>query len=404
MDMPKKTPGSVAEFDAAQPHPAWKSMRETCPVSAGPAPAEGERPTYFVSTWNEVNAVLVDTGTFSSTIYSETTTRFMGPTLLALDGEQHRSWRALVSNAFRASQLEKWKETLIVPAITRLCETVAGQGHAELVEQVISRFPVHVICGMCGVPSADTPRFLQWAKDIHRGMIDPDIGIAASEAMRAYLEPLVEERRVRPGDDLISDVIHAEVDGQRLNDEQIYGFLRLLLPAGSESTYRSICNALLGILTTPGLLERVNADRSVLSAVIEETIRWDVANSMVPRVATRDTELGGCPIPAGARVMVLTNSANRDETRFEEADRFDPDRPAKRHVGFGLGPHQCLGQPLARIELRVALEVMLDCFVNLRLDPAYPVPVIQGASLCRAINWGWAGSRDIGGLRADISG
>lgn len=211
-------------------------------------------------------------------------------------------------------------------------------------------------------------------------MQDAAVGKAASAAMRTYLEPVVAERRIRPGDDLISDIVHAEVDGCRLDDEEIYGFLRLLLPAGSESTFRAMSNALLAMLVTPHLLECVNADRSLLPAVIEETLRWDVSNSMVSRVATRDTVLGGCPIPAGAALRVLTNSANRDESQFADASSFNPDRPVKRHLGFGMGPHQCLGQPLARLEMRAGLEVVLNKLRNLRLDPDYPVPVIQGAS------------------------
>ncbi|MBU6268318.1 MAG: cytochrome P450 [Sphingomonadales bacterium] len=368
------------DFDSAQPHPFWQSLRETCPVSAATDNRPGARPLYYVSTWPEVHAVLRDPETFSSAIYAEATTQYMGPNILAMDGQQHKSWRGLVANAFRTSQLARWEATLMVPAINRLCDAIAGRGHAELIDEVISRFPVNIICGMCGVPEQDNLRFLQWAKDIHRGLLHPEVGMAAAEAMRAYLEPLVEARRIRPTDDVISDIVHAEFDGQRLNDEEIYGFLRLLLPAGSESTFRGISNMMLAILTTPGLYARVLADRSILPALVEETVRWDVPNSMVTRMATRDTELAGCPIPAGARLMVLTNSANRDETQFSDAARFDPDRRAPRHVGFGYGPHQCLGQPLARLELRVATDVILTRLPNLRLDPSRPTPAIQGAS------------------------
>jgi cytochrome P450 len=304
----------------------------------------------------------------------------MGPVLLAMDGEQHKSRRLLISHAFRTSQLEKWENSLVRPAITGLCDAVVEQGKAELIGDVISRFPVLVISGMCGVPSKDSSKFLRWAKEIHRGMVDPVVGHAAADAMRAYLEPIVEERKLKPGDDLISDIIHAKIDGVGLDEEEIYGFLRLLLPAGTESTFRATGNALMAILTTPGLYDRVQADRSLLGAVAEEAVRWDVSNSMVSRMTTEDTVLGGCPIPKGAAVLAITNSANRDGNRFEHADDFDPDRENKRHLGFGMGAHQCLGQPLARIEMRVGLDVMLSKFKNLRLDPSYPRPMVQGAS------------------------
>lgn len=373
------SPEKVETFDEGQPHEFWQGLREKCPVSRAPMD-RGGRPLYYVSSWRDVSTVLRDSRTFSSKINAEGTTQFMGPVLLAMDGEEHKSRRLLISHAFRTSQLAKWEQTLIGPAITGLCDAVAGQGKAELIGDVISRFPVLVISGMCGVPLEDSPKFLRWAKEIHRGMIDPAIGHAAADAMRAYLEPIVEERKLRPGDDLISDIVHAKIDGEGLDDEEIYGFLRLLLPAGTESTFRATGNALLAILTTPGLYDRVQADRSILSSVVEETVRWDVSNSMVARMTTEDIVLGACPIPKGAAVMVLTNSANRDASQFEHADQFDPDRSSKRHMGFGLGPHQCLGQPLARIEMRVGLEVMLSKFKNLRLDPAYPLPMIQGAS------------------------
>ncbi|MCE7798070.1 cytochrome P450 [Sphingobium sufflavum] len=371
---------SVAEFDAEQPHDLWRTLRGTCPVSRVSDGGAMVRPTYIVSTWAGAKQVLLDPETFSSSINAEGTARFMGPVLLGMDGERHRSRRQLISHAFRASQLARWEETLIRPIITALCDSIAHRGSAELMEELISRFPVQVICGMCAIPSQDSPRFLQWAKDIHRGMRDEGMGRAAAEAMRIYLEPLVEARRRERGDDLISDIVHAEVDGERLDDEEVFGFLRLLLPAGSESTYRAIGSALLAILSTPGLYARVMQDRSILPSIVEETLRWDVSNSMVSRVVTRDTLIEGCPVPAGAGLRVVTNSANRDEKRFAQSDTFDLERPAKPHIGFGLGPHQCLGQPLARMEMRVGLDVMLARLNNLSLDPAHPSPVVAGAS------------------------
>lgn len=304
----------------------------------------------------------------------------MGPVLLAMDGERHRSRRLLISHAFRASQLARWERTLIRPVITGLCAQVAPQGRAELIEEVISRFPVQVICGMCDIPAADSPKFLQWAKDIHRGMYDAATGRAAAEAMRTYLEPLVEARRAAPGEDLISDIVHAEVEGERLDDEEVFAFLRLLLPAGSESTFRAMSSALLMILSAPGLYERVVRDRELLPQLIEETLRWDVSNSMVSRVSTRDATIEGVFVPAGSALLAVTNSANRDESRFPRADRFDLDRENKRHIGFGLGPHQCLGQPLARMEIRIGLDVLLSALPGLHLDPDHAVPVVQGAS------------------------
>ena len=165
--------------------------------------------------------------------------------------------------------------------------------------------------------------------------------------MREYLEPLVDARRSDPRGDLLSELVHAEVDGERLTDERLYGFLRLLLPAGAETTFRVMGNALVALLTHPDALDRVRADRTLIDAVIEETLRWETSVTMVSRVATRDTEVAGCPIAAGSPVNVITGSADRDEQRWDDADEWRIDRAPQHHLAFGTGPHQCLGMHLA---------------------------------------------------------
>jgi cytochrome P450 len=196
--------------------------------------------------------------------------------------------------------------------------------------------------------------------------------------MREYLEPLVEARRVEPQSDLLSDLVHAEIDGERLTDERLYGFLRLLLPAGAETTFRVLGNALTALLLHPDVMDRVRENRDLLPALIDETLRWETSVTQVSRVATADTEIAGCPVPAGAAIAVLVGSADRDATRYEHPDDFDVDRPAQNHLAFGTGPHQCLGMHLARLELRVGLDAILDGLPNLRLDPDADPPVIEG--------------------------
>lgn len=361
----------------SQPRQPWTVLRAGRPVAkAGQAP--DERPAFHVTRWADVDTVLRDGDSFSSSINAETVGRFMGPNMLALDGDAHRSYRALVAQAFRASQLAKWERSLIRPTIDRLIDAVAPHGRGELVEDVVSRFPAQVICGIAGLPQADGAQLLRWTNDIHRGALDSGAAMAAASAMQSYLEPFVETRRAKPGDDLISDILHAEIDGEKLDDAQIYGFLRLLLPAGSESTFRALANALTALLTMPGLLPRILADRALLPVFIEESLRRDASLSLVARVATRDTTLGGQPIPAGAAIRVFTASANLDPARFDSADRFDMDRPNHRHLTFGTGQHQCLGMHLARLELRIGLEAILDRLAGLRADPDFPLPEIEG--------------------------
>jgi cytochrome P450 len=322
--------------------------------------------------------VLRDWETFSASINMEQSGQFMGEFMLGLDGKEHRTYRNLAAGAFRASQLEHWGQNLIRPLITELLDGIAPKGKAELVSDVTSQYPVQVICGIVGVPLEDIAQFQRWSEDITVGSIQPEVGLAASRAMRDYLRPIVESRRENPTGDLISDLVHAEVDGHRLTDERIYGFLQLLLPAGAETTFRAMGNALVALLTIPGLLDRVVANRELLPSVIEETLRWETSVTQVIRVTTRDTELSGCPIPAGSAISVFNASANHDETRFSDPEVFDVDRPAQNHVAFGTGHHQCLGMHLARLELRVGLDAIIDRLPNLRLDPDRPAPVIQG--------------------------
>jgi cytochrome P450 len=163
-----------------------------------------------------------------------------------------------------------------------------------------------------------------------------------------------------------------------LSDSKIYGFLRLLLPAGAETTFRVMGNCLVALLSHPGVYEQVVADRTLMPEVIEETLRWETSVTMVSRVSAKDTEIAGCPVKAGSPVSVLTGSANRDARRFEDPDEWRLGRPVQHHVAFGTGPHQCLGMHLARLELRVGLDTILDRLPNLRLDPDQPPPVIEG--------------------------
>jgi len=368
--MTAETEGPAIDWLAAQPYDGWSEVRRSdCPVIVTQQDAMGPGPFYQVTRYKDAEAVLRDDKTFSSSINGDHIGQFMGDLILAMNGEQHRKYRNLVAKAFRASQLEHWDETLVRPAINRLIDPIAPLGKADLVESITSRYPVEVICGIVGVPLEDSRRFARWAEEINTGPMAPERGHRASQAMVDYLRPLVEARRKEPTGDFLSDLVHAEVDGERLSDGKIYGFLRLLLPAGGETTFRVMGNALYALLTHPSALEAVYADRELLPAVIEETLRWETSVTMVSRVAARDAEVAGCPIDAGSAVGVLTGSANRDEGRWDSPDEWRLDRPLQHHLAFGTGPHQCLGMHLARLELRVGLGTILDRLPGLRLDP-----------------------------------
>ena len=208
---------------------------------------------------------------------------------------------------------------------------------------------------------------------------DWERGLAASEALGAYFADQLAERRAHPGDDLISELAETEVDGERLTDDEIFAFLRLLLPAGIETTYRSFGNLLFGLLTNPEQLAAVAREPELRKMAIEEGLRWEPPIVLIARRCVRDTELAGVPIVAGQGVNVFLASANRDERRFPDADRFDVHRTPAPHLAFGSGPHVCLGMHLARMESLVALDAVLERLPDVHLDPDAPAPRIVGS-------------------------
>ena len=369
------------EWDSAQPYEQWDHARRNCPVIRQEGLSFTEDPAlprFTITTFDGADHVLRDWRSFSSSINAEVMRPFMGELMLGLDGDDHRRYRNLVAYAFRRSTLERWRADLVEPVIGTLLDAVAPAGRADLVAQVTSKFPVQVICGIVGVPTEDHEQFNDWAVRINYGPLYPEEGRAASQAMRDYLEPLVEARRIEPTGDLLSELVHAEIDGARLTDEKIYGFLRLLLPAGAETTYRAFGSCLLVLLERPEAMARVLADRSLVPAAVEETLRWETSVTMVARVAATDTEIDGCPVPAGSSVSVINGSASRDEARWADPGEWDLDREPQQHMAFGTGPHQCLGMHLARMELEVGINAVLDRLPNLRLDPDTESPTIAG--------------------------
>jgi cytochrome P450 len=337
-----------------------------------------DRPMWMVTRHEDVEAALRDPDRFSSRINSETMGPVMGTVILGMDGDEHRRYRALVAHAFRPSALARWESELIAPTISGLVDALAPRGRADLVAEVTSLYPVQVIAGVLGVPVEDHRQFHRWAVDMSVGPEDYSVSIPASEEMRHYLEPIVADRRAHPRDDLVSDIVTAEIDGERLSDEHVYGFLRLLLPAGAETTFHVMGSTLLALLTHPPVMEKVLCDRSSLDRVIDEVLRWETSVTMVNRETTEPVEVAGSGIPKGASVVCCTGSANHDESRYPDAERFDPEREPKAHLAFGTGRHQCLGMHLARLELRVGVSAVLDGLANLRLDPEAPPVEVEG--------------------------
>jgi cytochrome P450 len=360
------------------PYPRMAELRRQSPVHVGPVDlgdgANEVDPTIpqpvTVFGFDESVQVLRDHETFSSTVYEGIMGAVMGRTILQMDEPEHRLHRAMVSPTFRSKVLEQWEGDLVQRVVNELIDGFVGRGTADLVQELTFNFPVQVIARILGLPRSDFPMFQRWAIGITSVASDWERGMAASEALRDYFACVLEERRKTPADDLISQLVVAEVDGRTLDDEEIYSFLRLLLPAGVETTYRASGNMLYGLLTNPDQLERVRADRSLLPDAFEETIRWEPPVTVILRRATRDAEIGGVPVEEGADVALLLGSANRDERKYEHPDDFDVFRSSRQSVGFGFGVHVCLGMHLARMETRVAMNTLFDRLPDMHLTPA----------------------------------
>lgn len=340
--------------------------------------AEPGPEVFTAFSYDAVQTVLRDGETFSSAGYAEVMGVVMGHTILEMDEPEHHTYRGLVQQAFSRKAMERWEAEAVGPIVDECIDAFADRGDAELVRELTLPFPVNVIASMLGLPRADLPQFHRWAIELISVSFDWDRGTRASAQLRDYFAGVLAQRRADPANDLMSILAAAELDGQRLTDEEIFAFLRLLLPAGAETTYRSSSNLLFGLLTHPDQLDALRAERALMPQAIEEGLRWEPPLTTIVRTASCDTVVDGVDVPAGAVVIVNMGSANHDEKHWERAEEFDIHRDQRQHLAFAFGPHMCLGMHLARMETRVVLERIFDRLPNLRLDPDAEAPHITG--------------------------
>ena len=287
-------------------------------------PGEEGKPVFIVYRHGEIAQMLRDNETFSSAIVIHAFGDVLGRrVMLGMDEPEHGRHRSLVSKAFSQKALARWEDELVGRVGNELIDTFADRGKADLVKEFTFPYPTQIIAGLLGLPREDFPQFQRWSISLLSFTINPERGKAASKALEDYFTPILADRRDDPRDDLISGLARAEIDGEKLADEEIFSFLRLLLPAGIETTYRSLGNLLFALLSNPDQLDAVRAHRSLLPQAIEEAVRWEAPLLTITRVATRDTQLGGVDIPAGSSVMPMLGAANRQEDRYPDPDRFD---------------------------------------------------------------------------------
>jgi cytochrome P450 len=325
------------------------------------------RNSFAAMSFDAVNKAFRDGQVFSSKYYDNTIGLFIGPSILAMEGKKHREHRNLVSAAFKSKALARWEPEVVRPICNALIDEFIDAGQADLIRNFTFEFPTRVIAELLGLPADDRPEFRRRAVQLINYTIKYERAFEASAALKEYFLNQIEQRRAKPTDDIIGDLVTAEIEGEKLSDEAIYSFLRLLLPAGLETTYRSSGNLLFLLLTHPDQLDALQADHELIAPAIEEGLRFETPLTTVQRFATEDTELEGVKIPARSAVDLCIGSANRDEQRWERAGEFDIFRKQMPHISFAAGEHTCLGLHLARMETRVALECLLNRVTNVKL-------------------------------------
>ncbi|MEU4246201.1 cytochrome P450 [Amycolatopsis sp. NPDC026612] len=349
----------------------------------------GERPAEPVTfdpatkVWNvyghaDALRILNDPATFSSAVQRKIPIddRVNEGNLLRMDGVPHAKLRKIVSRVF-TPKVVAGLEPRIAELTRDLLDGVGGRDRFELIEQLAYPLPVIVIAELLGVPAEDHPLFKQWVDMMFRGREeifieaegDEKVVMDGAEEVLRYIAGHVAERRSKPHDDLLSKLVEAEVDGERLSDAEVVNFGFVLLLTGHITTTMLLGNAVLCLDAHPEWRERARADRTIVPAVIEESLRLLPPFAAVSRLTNEAVELSGQHIPADELLMVWLAAANRDETAFPAPDTFDPARDPNNHLSFGRGVHFCMGAPLARLEGRIALNILLDRFPHLRTDP-----------------------------------
>jgi cytochrome P450 len=282
--------------------------------------------------------------------------------------------------------LHTWTRRLILPAMSppsvasheqgtrELCRSLIdgfkGAGRADAAADYAQQIPVRVIGALLGIPEERSDEFVDWVRGSLESMHDVERRTKALSELSEFLHEQVADRRVNPGSDMISQMVATEVDGEPMDEELIVGESALLLGAGVDTTWSAIGSALLHLASHPADRRRLAADPDVLPLAIEEVLRFYSPVTM-GRISTHDTEVGGCPVKKGDRVLLSFPAANRDPDAFEDADKFIIDREQNRHLAFGVGIHRCAGSNLARMELRVALEEWMNAIPEFELaDPS----------------------------------
>lgn len=374
-----------ADF-ATDPNSMLAVMREEFPCVYHEA-----MDSYLISRYDDVERAFKDK-VFTSDNYEWQLEPVHGRTILQMDGRDHSLHRNLIAPAFRGSELTEKFKPIIEQNAADLIAKFASVGRVDLVDQFTLRFPINVIVDMLGLDKSDHDRFHGWYHSIMAFLSnltgDEQVtadGLATKTGLEDYMLPIIAERRENPGDDLLSTLCTAVIDGEQMSDVEIKAFVSLLLVAGGETTDKALANMMMNLIANPDQLAAVRADRSLVENAFAEALRHSPPVQMIMRQPSEDVEMHGVTIPAGSTVTCLIAGANRDPRHFADADRFDIFRDdlgvakafsgAANHTGFALGRHFCIGAMLAKAEVEIATNQLLDAMDDIAFDGPTPTPV-----------------------------
>ena len=365
--------GTYALEEIPQTFSWFEEMRKHNPVF------KDERTRFWqVFRYEDVLAILTDYSRFSSQAY-EFMGGFLKNSLIAKDPPDHRKLRNLVNQAFTPKAVARLSDR-ITQITQELLDEVRLQGKMDIVSDIAFPLPAKVIAELLGVPPEDWNIFQRWARveSSDPASSRQESGQSMQVEMFNYFSDLLEKRRRAPREDLISSLSVAEVDGERLSEPELLSFCTLLLAAGQETTKNLITNVIVCLTDHRESMERLINEQALMPTAIEEILRFLPPVWFLFRQTKTDVELAGQHIPANQVVLAWTVSANRDPARFPDPDRFDIEREPNRHLAFGYGIHFCVGAPLARLEAKIALPMMLQQLKNLQRVEGVPITVHAG--------------------------
>ncbi|MDX1992349.1 MAG: cytochrome P450 [bacterium] len=368
---------------AANPYPHYKTLRDEYPL----AYHEGFQ-SYILSRYEDVEKAFKDP-VFTSKNYEWQLEPVHGRTILQMDGREHATHRNLLTPAFRGRDLQEKFIPVIQANAKELIDGFRDGGDVDFVEAFARRFPISVIVDMLGLPRTDLPLFARWYTSIIDFLSnltgDPGVterGLQTQRELQDYMLPIIADRRANPGTDLLSTLCTSEIDGVRMTDLEIKAFVSLLLAAGGETTDKAMANLLKDLLEHPDQMQLVRQDRSMIEKATAEMLRYSPPVHMIMRTPSEDVEVSGGVIPAGKTVTCLIGAANRDDRVYANPDTFDITRTdldmkqafsgAANHTAFALGRHFCVGAILAKTEIEIATNQLLDAFSNIEFANGTP--------------------------------